>query len=157
LLLLSCCAKSSYHSGDLPLVQVAAGQNGRNSSGNYTAELIADQRQLEQLWSGLERKFIGSSQAPLPEIDFATEQVLFISMGQQPTAGYRLDLAAERLTFSDRAGIVRVLWQEPQPGSMLAQLLTAPYLVLRLPVVDAAELKVLDQNNRLRGRVIVPR
>lgn len=155
LILFACSAKVSDGQIDLSVTTLTAGQDGRNSAGAYTTELISERDQFSELWNGLAKKGMGRAQADIPAVDFARERVLFLSMGQQPSAGYRIELATDRLTISGQAGIVRVSWQTPRPGGMQAQVMTAPYLLVKLPLIEISEIRVLDQENRLREVVVL--
>ncbi|MFO1431135.1 MAG: protease complex subunit PrcB family protein [Candidatus Competibacteraceae bacterium] len=85
-----------------------------------------------------------------PPVDFTRSGVLMIGMGQQPTAGYGLSLAEDSPLLKGETLEIRVNWQEPAPGRLLAQVLTAPCLLLKLPAVPFQQVMVIDQNGQVR-------
>jgi hypothetical protein len=95
-------------------------------------------------------------EAPSPAIDFAKEGVLAVSMGQRPTAGYGLALQDDTVTIADGVGTVVVRFEEPAPGAILAQVLTSPCLLVRLPKQGLREVRVVDPAGVLRASVMVP-
>lgn len=68
-----------------------------------------------------------------PAVDFDSSLVVFVALGQRPTGGYSVAVASVRR--SDGGVIVRYVEREPGPGCMTTQALTAPYQVVKLPVV----------------------
>ena len=103
--------------------ELARGQQSKVSErANY---LITSEEQLSELW-----KMIDAS-SPLPEIDFDTHSVIAVFTGQEPTAGYAIEIskitdAAERT--------VAVMLTIPGDGCMLAQVLTSPYQIVSVPI-----------------------
>lgn len=78
-------------------------------------------------------------------VDFSEEAVLLISMGQRPTAGYRLRLSTDYLHVRDGELTVPVTWTVPAAGELVAQVITHPCLILTLPRTDVRSIKVKDQ------------
>lgn len=69
--------------------------------------------------------------------------LLALSMGRQPTAGYRLALAEARIGYiSGDEARIRVRWQEPDPEGVRAQVVTRPCLLVALPSLGVARLRV---------------
>lgn len=92
----------------------------------------------------------GGRRVALPEVDFDKEAVLVLAMGSRPTAGYGLALA-ERSAVRDADGLeVRVDWREPAPGSMQAQVITYPCLLIAVPGDGYAQVRVVDAQGTLR-------
>lgn len=85
-----------------------------------------------------------------PPVDFTRSGVLLIGMGQRPTAGYGLSLAEGSPRLKGDTLEIRVNWQEPAPGRMLAQVLTAPCLLVKLPTVPFQQVTVIDQTGQVR-------
>jgi len=72
---------------------------------------------------------------PLPEIDFAKETLIVVSMGQQPTSGYFITVEGAK-EFSDR---IEVEVQSLSPNRyqcFLLQVVTYPIDIVRLPRSD---------------------
>ena len=68
----------------------------------------------------------------LPEVDWEQEFLLVVDMGEQRTAGYGITVEHTRLT---PAGEVELLLHVRRPGrgAFVAQVLTHPYAVVRIP------------------------
>ncbi len=83
------------------------------------------------------------------------DTTLFISMGEQPTAGYGIRLAADEVVQDDGVWLLRVHWREPGADEPVAQVLTRPCLKVlfaervREPVrvMDAAGKKAILQTD----------
>lgn len=88
-----------------------------------------------------------------PSADFERAAVLLVAVGQRPTAGYGVELAAERAPVKDGVALVRVTVREPAAGAMVAQVVTSPCLVVTLPRAGLAEVKVADGAGALLGSV----
>jgi hypothetical protein len=89
-------------------------------------------------------------------IDFASEGVLLVEMGQRPTAGYALALAAPEVRVVDGVATVAVRFDAPPAGAMVAQVVTSPCLLVRLPRAGLRELRVVDASGALRATARVP-
>ncbi len=68
---------------------------------------------------------------PAPEIDFSRQTVLVALMGQQPTAGYTIDIVDVRATGQNIMAYVAT--QRPDPDDVVAQVLTYPYSMVVVP------------------------
>lgn len=65
------------------------------------------------------------------EIDFTQHNILIISGGQKNTAGYGLELT-HWLLEQDHWQVTRIVRQPPE-GAMLAQVITSPCLLVKIP------------------------
>ena len=105
-----------------------AGLYGRLTQEGAAVRVAADQASyaatFEELHSGL---------LPLPkppEVDFGRSTVIFVILDQKPTAGWALNLKDVALS-KDRLKLVLGI-DRPQPGIMTAQVLTRPFLILKM-------------------------
>lgn len=100
-------------------------------------EVITDAEMLEVRWSAL---YSHRSEAPAapPAVDFEERVVVFASLGQRPTGGYRVEL--ERAVHDEDRGVVELTVREVEPGPscMVQQVLTFPYLLAAVEAVDAS-------------------
>jgi len=94
--------------------------------------------------------------APSPAIDFKREGVLAVYMGQRPTAGYGLALHDPNVAIAKGVGTVVVRLEEPPPGAMVAQVLTSPCLLIRMPKAGLTEVRVVDPAGTVRAVAAVP-
>ncbi|MBL1432770.1 MAG: protease complex subunit PrcB family protein [Gammaproteobacteria bacterium] len=76
---------------------------------------------------------LGGNKKPEANIDWQQERVLLLAMGRQASAGYSLTLASSRAIHNNGELAISVLWQEPEPHTMQAQLVTSPCLLVKLP------------------------
>ncbi len=75
---------------------------------------------------------------------------LRLSMGQQPTGGYVVELADRDVRRVDGAWELHVVWREPGPDELVTQALTAPCLLLDVPWDEPVPLRILDQHGQDR-------
>ncbi len=87
---------------------------------------------------------------PVPAVDFPREGVLLLAMGSRSTAGYGLSLAEGTTTIRDGVLTVPVDWREPVPGALLAQVMTSPCLLVKAPAAPFKQIRVVDQQGRVR-------
>jgi len=112
--------------------------------------LIGNPAELAILWQDLHRMQLDS--VPAPAMDFHDSYLVLINMGQQSTAGYVLEMDATAYVLRDHVAVIPVLWKEPEPGSMQAQVITSPCLLLQVPKGRYTEIEVVDQQHRLLFR-----
>jgi hypothetical protein len=63
-----------------------------------------------------------------PAVDFATDLVLFLSIGQKPSAGYGLQV--DCVSCSAETLKVKVATTTPPAGAMTAQMITHPFVLV---------------------------
>jgi hypothetical protein len=103
--------------------------HGRMSAIDEGREVvIRDAAAWEALWA--EHTHI----ATLPSVDFDTEMVVGIFLGMRPSAGH--DVAITGARVAGDVLIVSYIERSPAPGMMSAQMLTAPYHLVRVPRHD---------------------
>lgn len=93
---------------------------------------------------------------PAPAVDFSNEAVLAVFMGQKRTAGFGLALHETEVAVADGRATLVVRFEEPPPGAMLAQVVTSPCLLLRLPRSGIREVRVVDPGGALRAKASLP-
>ncbi len=81
-------------------------------------------------WKALWRAHAGED--PSPPVDFSTRMVVAVFMGTKPTGGYSIEVTSARR----ETGTIVVSYTEKTPaaGAMLAQVLTAPFHIVTLPL-----------------------
>lgn len=109
---------------------------------------IGSAQGLRQVYGRLSEQRIPAI-AP-PAVDFSRYGVLLIAMGQRSTGGYGLGFEQGSLQIDGDTLAVTVDWQEPVPGYLHTQALTQPCLLLKVPALAFARIRVLDQNGRVR-------
>lgn len=103
-----------------------------------------------------ERRFILDGSAKPPAVDFTRNAALLVSMGTRPTSGYVLSLADKSARIVANRLEVVLDWQSPPPGAIVAQVLTSPCLVLRIPRDGYSEIRVLDSAGAIKARLNRP-
>lgn len=120
-LLLGCSEnKTQAHAGQaVPVVQEFKGQQGPFPDRGFI--VVQDPTTWKSLWAG----------RPAPNVDFTQYSVLVALMGQQPTAGYSVNITDVRATGTQ---IMSYLTEtKPKPGDQVAQVLTYPYDMVVVP------------------------
>ena len=106
-------------------------------------EVIKDKATWQGIWT--QHAKAGEK---IPEADFTKEMVLLVTMGQQRTGGYaieivRVELAGDRLRIS-------VKRTSPPPDAMTIQALTAPFQIVAVAKSDLkpefVEVKAVERN-----------
>ena len=90
----------------------------------------------------------------IQQVDLAQEQLIFVTLGQKPTAGYSLGLA----DVSQEQGTLKLKMdlKAPAPDMMVAQVITSPCVVLavaggnweRVEVIGATEQPLVERIKR---------
>jgi hypothetical protein len=117
--------------------------------------LVADSGQLKRILIETKGRVLGQS-PPVPEVDFDAEHVVTIQMGQKPTGGYGVELAEPDATLKDGEVLIRLRWIEPAPGSIVAQILTSPCLIVSLPKGAYEKITITDENGSVRETISLP-
>jgi len=137
--LLRCACYTATLSLGLGMASLVKGGSGHapiafHSIAQGTASgMVAPQEVMIQsapAWQELWRQHAPLGRPP-PPIDFATELVVGIFLGQQPTAAYRAQIVRVEAGDSE----VRVIYQVQMrpPDAVVAQVLTHPFHRVRMP------------------------
>jgi len=108
-------------------------QGVRSGVHDARQEVVKDSEQWQKLWQEHVTGLI--NQPVMPVVDFTQEMVIAFFLGQQPTAGYTVTITKIVLEEGSRL-IVHVIKTVPLPGSMLLQVLTQPYHIVKLHRLD---------------------
>jgi len=95
------------------------------------------------------RRMIGSN-APPPDTSGDAPRLIAISRGEQPTAGYGLELVSASTANGDAIEVI-VNWREPPADTVVAQVITRPCLVLGLPDAATGPVSVSLDDGSLLG------
>ncbi|TDT43322.1 protease stability complex PrcB-like protein [Halospina denitrificans] len=127
---------------------LAACQSGTADDG-VAVEMVASADQCGRdeaalVWAENRSDFPAGSEAMATASESvlnAGDPVLLVYLGQKPTPGYSAALQGSALT--DGRLHIDLKAEEPDPGAMMAQVITTPCVALRIPSgVDAGELVV---------------
>lgn len=146
---------SAAEATSVPMAVIASGPMARMTDTKPGGLWFADPQTLENL---MNRMFKGTRipgrESGLPEIDFAHEGVLMVWMGQQSTGGYALEGAADRAQIKHKTVCVPVRRIEPAKGAVVTQVITNPYLMIRLGKGDFDTITIVDPDGS--DRLVVP-
>jgi len=119
---------SSAGAGDTAAVEVPFTELARGYTSTVPERvnyLITSASQLGELW-----KMTDATGMP-PAVNFNTHAVIAVFAGQQPTAGYSIEVSkVEDATVR----MVTITFTKPGDGCILAQTVTAPYELISVPV-----------------------
>jgi hypothetical protein len=88
---------------------------------------------------------------PAQPIDFASEAVVALFLGERPTGGYRVQVVAVRPGSADDAGdaIVEYVVRSPGRGDIVTQVVTTPFHIVKLPTnVESIRFERVDGDLR---------
>lgn len=140
LLLLDGCGPAvSSSTPDSVRTDVADPQRGftriltQNTSGflEPTDLVIRDATALRAAWTTL---FEGIPGNALPAVDFASETVVVLALGQRSSGGYTVKF--DGVTRAGGAALVRYTATSPGRDCMTTQMMTSPVDVVRVPRLD---------------------
>ena len=152
MVLLFACGMGQRGSAPPPELYVdvlLAGTQGGGIHQEPSAEWITSREELDQLFNKL-------SAAQLPaqdpnkttQIDFSVSRFILVSMGQKPTAGYSLKLDPESCSITKNSASISLVWSEPDPGMVSAQVITNPFILLRISKGGYDAVKIVDQHGQ---------
>jgi len=72
---------------------------------------------------------------------FGDYRLVLVTMGEKPTAGY--EVTVDEVTTSGEGWVVNVVFTEPDPGDMVATVITYPYAVVKI-AADGRPVTVFD-------------
>jgi hypothetical protein len=76
---------------------------------------------------------------PGPDPDFSRFVVLGVFLGNRPTAGYAVEFTS--VTLTGDAVVAEYVERAPDPGDITAQVLTAPFHLIRIPRAERVEFR----------------
>ncbi|MBU6400270.1 MAG: protease complex subunit PrcB family protein [Verrucomicrobia bacterium] len=109
----------------------------RGASSAITAPLrqvIKDRAAWELFWAKHTANSLPPSQAPA--VDFNRDMVIAVTMGQQRTGGYAIEIVRVEPVGPQLRVVVKP--SAPRPGAMTIQALTAPFHFVAVPRSDLA-------------------
>lgn len=104
----------------------------------YSGEklIIRDADDFARFWSRIHADT--SNQPERPDVDFSTEMILAVVLGERPTTGYEVEIVSINQTMNP-AEPIAVLYKEYVPGEncAVAQTLTSPYHIVKVDKVES--------------------
>jgi hypothetical protein len=82
--------------------------------------------------------------ATAPAVDFTRAVVIGVFLGSRPTSGFTVEITAVKT--QDALAVVEYIERRPAPGAIVAQVLTSPFHLVRLPrEVDSIQFKKVER------------
>jgi len=149
-LLLGCWFTPQPESADNqsdPAELLQSGAYGISMLQEPSATWITDHADLLELYKNLNKRHSGDDGNP-PEMDFNIYGVLFLEMGQKSTGGYAFSFNPSHSHVVASQTVIQVGWNVPPEGAIVTQVLTSPYILLKVKKTEINTILVLDQNGR---------
>jgi hypothetical protein len=119
---------------DVPVRVVASDMQCGGEGEGVSARRLASAADLAAAMAG----------APAGTADFAKEAVILVAAGRKSTAGHGIALAADKAPVKDEIAGVRVTRTSPASGTMNAQVVTSPCIVVALPLEGLGAVGVIE-------------
>ena len=161
ILLVFICGCSLVHQeGDknhlLLIETIFSGIHGLNTDREASIKWITSSEQFRVFVSGFGKQRLSNNTVSMPDINFDHSWALLIEMGQKPTGGYSVSLDKFSSCLSDETTVIRINWNTPNKDALMTQMITSPYLMLRLSKGNFKKVVVVDQEGRMRFEVKTP-
>jgi hypothetical protein len=117
------------------------------------AAWVDNEEALSLVYKRVRKHIIGSGEMKAPQVDFSKDGLLLIETGQRPTSGYELDITDEKVLVNKGTAIVKIYRGEPERESILAQVITSPCIMIKLPLGNYSLISIRDQNNEIYAEV----
>lgn len=144
----SACRSGIEPSGSPATVPIrAVYRNSQCLSDEAKVEPLRNAAGLADWWQPLARLQFPAKPLPpsLGAIDFDRSAAFVVFMGPRPTAGYDIELHDDRADVQRASLTIPASWREPAPGSMVAQVITNPCLVIAVPAERYESVTVRDR------------
>lgn len=156
--IVACAHSSDTTQAPVPLAVIDRGLQAAGESESMEGIWISDEDQLSNLMNRtISTTKIPSKTMNLPKTNFAEYGLLLVRMGEKPSGGYGLELMADMAEIENRTALVPVRWIEPKKGSITTQVITYPYLMIRMGKGDFDKIAVIDQGGLVKLLVDVPK
>lgn len=156
IMLFSACAHSSPSAASpttdtVPMAMIGSGQLAAGAPQTAGGIWITDPNQLDTLLGPmLKGSRIPNPTGALPEINFATDGVLLIWMGEKRTGGYALEMVTNHADIENHTVRIPLRWIEPRKEAMVPQMITNAYLLIRLAKGAYETITITDPDGWVR-------
>jgi hypothetical protein len=146
--MVACGTVPAGQGSEIPALVMQTGQQCRPAPDGWRATWIATSEALGAMRARCRSNFIPVEPADDSKLDFDRFAVLAVEMGQQTTAGYGFDSDGVTARLQDRVLTICLAYHRPDPGAVTAQVLTSPWIWVRLPVGNYEGIRVVDPDGR---------
>ena len=142
-------AGSKQANTHVPVATIFTGNQCKCPYDKLKVMQLTDQKQLDIFVKQNTHTILSTPKNNLTPIDFSNDVIVAIWMEKKPTAGYGLSLEEKSAEIKDYTAIVQVKLKKPDPGTMLAQVMTSPCLLIKLPKGKYDTIEIFSQHNKL--------
>ena len=88
----------------------------------------------------------GEEENRAADLEFSQVSIIVISMGQQPTPGYAIEVPEGSVTLRGTSLAISTIWKQPPEDAILAQMLTSPCIAFTIPTTQYTTVEIKDQD-----------
>ncbi|HFC53490.1 MAG TPA: protease complex subunit PrcB family protein [Gammaproteobacteria bacterium] len=118
------------------------------------ARWIRNEQQLVRASRQMQGALLETPPQRVPDVDLRRWNLLLVSAGEKPTAGYRLTLGHPAFTANNQSARLNVVLEQPAPDAVVAAVLTHPCMLVKVPAgsYHTVEIRGLERELKLRLR-----
>jgi hypothetical protein len=135
----------SADNGSAPAELLYSGVYGISRLQEASATWISNHTALSELFKELNERRGGNGGSP-PEMDFKSYGVLFLEMGQKSTGGFSINFNPSLTRVVGGQLAIHVDWVVPKEGKLVTQVVTSPFILLKIMHTNIDSILVWDQN-----------
>ena len=136
---------------------VHSGFNGVRTNPEPSVKWITQAEQYIAFMTTTNKHKLADNATSIPPVDFEGSWVLLIEMGKKSTGGYRLSLNKALSFLSNKTAVICINWDTPKNSAAVTQVVTSPYLMLRLLKGNFKKIVVVDQEEKTLFAADVPK
>ena len=135
----------SADNGSAPAELLYSGVYGISRLQEASATWISNHTALSELYAKLNEHHGGNNDSP-PEMDFKSYGVFFLEMGQKPTGGFSINFNPSLTRVVGGQLTIHIDWVAPKEGKFVTQVVTSPFILLKIMHTNIDSILVWDQN-----------
>lgn len=139
----------------LTAVPLAAAAHCAHPDASGKALWLDNAAALREAYAALGGQRLGAPPAARPEFDFARYGAVAVFVGQKPAAGHGLSLGDPAVFVKNKTAELRLNFETPAAGSLTAQVVTSPCILVRLPRAGYTALRIVDQHGKTRHQLTI--
>ena len=132
----------------MPVKIIFSGNQCACGQDEFGVKQLVTQTDIDSFMVQNNNKTIGISKPEADAIKLSQNVVVAVWMGQRPTAGYKMMLVDNLAQIEGNVAIIRLAVKTPKPESRVAQVVTSPCLLLKLPKANYNIIKLLSQDDQ---------
>ncbi len=133
---------------NVPVTLLFSGNQCPCEQNTIKVQQFSRQNEITAFVAQNNNRTIGMSKPEVTPLNFFQDVVLAIWMGRQPTAGYGLALAEHTAQIKEKTVIIRLKVTTPAPNHSVAQVVTSPCILVKLPKGQFDSVTLVSQNGQ---------